>query len=250
MAKIVLGPNSYILPLEYTALKSDSVIGYAYLRCSTEMQVKDSGSVEAQLAEITRYAAGRNIILVAAYVDAAVSGKFKWKDRPALTALVEKVKKSDVIIAYDISRFGRDAEDTLNFLNKVTDEAVGAKVHSTTMGDMNHQRLLFLIMAGVAEEDRRQISARVKNAMKLKADKGELKCRPRFGERKTAVKGVFEPHPEQMKVIERVLELREHGVSLSEIARKLKSEMPAMGYGKKDWYVTDVSRIIKHHIAP
>jgi DNA invertase Pin-like site-specific DNA recombinase len=247
-SQISLGPNSYILPLEHSALTKESIVGYAYLRCSTQMQVKEHGSVEAQLAAIERYVLDKNITLVAAYVDAAVSGKTDWTDRVALSALVSKLKKNNVVVCYDVTRLGRDAADTLGFVKQLGKKGKEVSVHITTIGDITGiQKTLFGVMAVLAEQERDDISARVKNAMRLLSEKGELKCRPKFGESHNGTKHGYEPDPEAIKVLDylRKIKAETPEISYRAMTRAVNEKFDASMFRKKAWYPTDIIRYCK-----
>lgn len=89
---------------------------YLYTRVSTEIQL-DGYSLEAQKDRLRREAAHRGMKVVGEYSDEGKSGK-NIKGRPAfqqmLTDIKEKKDDVDYVLVFKLSRFGRNAADTLN----------------------------------------------------------------------------------------------------------------------------------------
>lgn len=90
---------------------------YAYLRVSTLQQV-DGNSLEGQEAEIRRYCEYQNIDIIGVYTDGGKSGK-SIAGRPEFQRMlrdVEEKREVRYIVAWKMSRFGRNACDSLNAL--------------------------------------------------------------------------------------------------------------------------------------
>ena len=90
---------------------------YAYLRVSTFIQVEGK-SLEGQLKEIEAYCNAFNIKLEAVYSDEGKSGK-SVQGRPEfrkMMADIEEKQEVDYVIVWKLSRFGRNARESLNSL--------------------------------------------------------------------------------------------------------------------------------------
>lgn len=77
-----------------------------YLRMSTDMQVH---SIDHQLAAITTFAEREGLTITQTYADPGRSG-LTLKGRPALRSLLEDVERGpefEVLLVYDVSRWGR-----------------------------------------------------------------------------------------------------------------------------------------------
>ena len=132
---------------------SDSFV--SYLRVSTDRQGRSGLGIEAQRAAVASYLSGFGAAPVAEFVEVE-SGK--RADRPELArALTEcRVRKATLVIA-KLDRLARDA----HFLLGLQRSGI-----AFTAADMpNANRLTVGIMAMVAEEERRAISARTKAAL-------------------------------------------------------------------------------------
>lgn len=242
MERKVLNPHSYILYPKEVDSKSKK-IGRAYCRCSTDKQVKDNGSVEVQLEIVTRYANNNNIMLVAIYFDEAVSGTKKTNERLALDTVRKDLKKDETLICTAASRLGRNLASTFTLTEEL--EKRGVNVHLTDIGDITgSQRLVFNMMMVMAANEQKQISERVSAAMQHIKAKGELKTRPKFGERWTGIKRTYETDTEAMEIIEYLRELRltEPEISYREMARRLNEEFNPSMFKKKTWRGPDIKR--------
>lgn len=96
---------------------------YIYTRVSTEVQV-DGYSLEAQKERLRREAAHRGMKVVGEYSDEGRSGK-NITGRPEFKKMLQDIKSSkddvDYVLVFKLSRFGRNAADTLNSLQYMED---------------------------------------------------------------------------------------------------------------------------------
>ena len=127
----------------------------AYYRVSTDRQGRSGLGLEAQRLTVARHAVGCGGIVIAAFEEVE-SGR--RGDRPQLTrALVECRLRRSVLLIAKLDHLARDAHFLLG-LDKAGVECIAA--------DMPYaNRLTINIMALVAEEEARAISARTKAAL-------------------------------------------------------------------------------------
>lgn len=84
-----------------------------YCRTSSEGQ-RDNTSIPTQKAEIERFAAARGWTIVGWYIDESKSGsKIEGRDEFARMMRDAANGDFDVIVVYDINRFGRDGTDII-----------------------------------------------------------------------------------------------------------------------------------------
>ncbi|MBL8251978.1 MAG: recombinase family protein, partial [Candidatus Competibacter sp.] len=147
-----------------------------YIRVSTEGQAQDGVSLDAQRAKIAAWCDLNDYDLTAVHVDAGISGK-SADNRPGLQAALAECKKGSALVVYSLSRLARSTRDTIEIserLNKVGGDLVSLseKIDTTTAAG----KMVFRMMAVLAEFERDQISERTASAMQFKKAKGE-----RFG---------------------------------------------------------------------
>ena len=149
---------------------------YIYTRVSTEMQV-DGYSLEAQRERIIREARNRNMKVVGEYSDEGKSGK-NIKGRPAFTQMLEDIKagKDDVdyVLVFKLSRFGRNAADTLNSLQYMEDFGVNLLcVEDGIDSAAGAGKLIISVLAAVAEIERENIKEQTMAGRVQKAREGK-----------------------------------------------------------------------------
>lgn len=136
-----------------------------YVRMSTDHQ---RYSTENQADAIRRYAAGRGIEIVRTYADEGKSG-LRLDGRDALKCLIEDVQAKrtefEVILVYDVSRWGRfqDADESAYY--EYTCRRAGIEVHYCAEQFENDGSPISTIVKGVkramAGEYSRELSAKV-----------------------------------------------------------------------------------------
>lgn len=192
-----------------------------YVRVSTDEQAASGLSLLAQTARIRDYARALGYKIVAVEQD-AVSGKMAPAKRPGFGRVLDAIKggRADGLIAYKLDRISRS---TLHIL-KLADEAkrrgwqllsVTEQLDSSTACG----EFVLVILAGLAQMERRQIAERTKLGMEQIAREGRARSwkipfgfriegEPtattlRAGDRRPLVK-----HPGEQKLLQEILRLR------------------------------------------
>jgi DNA invertase Pin-like site-specific DNA recombinase len=136
---------------------------------------------EMQLVELREYAARRGWQVIEEYVDHGVSGA--KESRPALNRLMAdaKQRRFDVVAVWKIDRFGRSLKHLVNALADL--ESLGvAFVSLKDSLDLTTAsgRLLFQLVAAMAEFERSLIQERVRAGIRNARAKGRRLGRPRL----------------------------------------------------------------------
>lgn len=160
---------------EVTCMK-ERINAYMYTRVSTEMQV-DGYSLEAQEQEIKDYACKNNINIVAKYTDEGKSGKSIEK-RDGFQQMLNDIKadKDNVkyVIAFKLSRIGRNASDVLNANQILKDYGVYIICIKDGINTENaNSSLILSVMASVAEMERETIITQTMAGRMQKARDGK-----------------------------------------------------------------------------
>lgn len=99
---------------------------YIYTRVSTSMQV-DGFSLDAQKDKLRRYAEFQQMYIAGEYSDEGKSGK-NIDGRPDFLRMLTDIEngkdKIDYVLVFKLSRFGRNAADVLNSLQRMQDYGV------------------------------------------------------------------------------------------------------------------------------
>lgn len=195
-----------------------------YVRVSTTGQAVDGVSLEAQRARIEAYCTLNGLTLVNVFVDAGLSGK-RADNRPELqNALAAVCEASGVLVCYSLSRLARSTKDTIAIserLDKAGADLVSLseKIDTTSAAG----KMVFRMLAVMAEFERDVISERTTTAMSHKRSQGERVGEIPFGFQLAADGVALVQCDREQAVIQTIHSLRGKGLSLRAIAAELES---------------------------
>ena len=215
-----------------------------YIRVSTEGQATDGVSLDAQRAKIAAWCDLNDYTLVAVHVDAGISGK-SADNRPGLQAALAECRKGAALVVYSLSRLARSTRDTIEIserLNKIGADMVSLseKVDTTTAAG----KMVFRMLAVLAEFERDQISERTAMALQHKKAHGEKTggAVPYGYDLDSDGKNLIE-NPAEQTVIRQARELHAAGLSLRAIAAKLDERGFAARNGRH-FQATQIQRMV------
>ena len=128
-----------------------------YLRISTPNE-KFGQTTENQMPELTSYCDRMDYEIVKIYED-QVSGAKSRERRPAYNELCKDafLKKFDVVIAWDVSRWGRSLKEFITFLADMDDKGIGVVAVKNGLDTSSSSGRLMMKMISVFEEWNREI---------------------------------------------------------------------------------------------
>ncbi|HEY5864593.1 MAG TPA: recombinase family protein [Candidatus Tectomicrobia bacterium] len=199
----------------------------AYVRVSTPGQRDEGVSLDAQRSKITAWCGVMGYELVATYADEGLSGHSMDK-RPGLhQATSAACTRGCVLVVYSLSRLARNTRETLE-LGETFAQA-GADIVSLSENiDTTSAagKMVFRMLAVLAEFERDQISERTSMGMAYKRQQGQRISRHiPYGQQLSADGVHLEPNAAEQKVIAVAKELHAAGLS----SRKIAAELDARG---------------------
>ena len=215
---------SYFRKLTY--LQQGCMAVYGYIRVSTDRQAEDGESLGTQQRIIEGYAMMNGLKLDKVFIERGVSGSRPVGERPEGARLLSTLDSGDVVITPKLDRLFRSALDSLDVLAKLKER--GVSLHMIDLGgDVTGNgisKLVFTILSAVAEAERDRIRERIRD---VKTDQrkrqrylgGIVPFGWRIGER-----GALVELPEQQRAIQRIIELRQNGLSLRAISALIAAE--------------------------
>jgi len=215
------------------------VIGYA--RVSTQGQVDDGVSLDAQESKIRAWAA-LNDAEVTLYRDEGISGK-RADNRPGLQSALHAAGKGDVIVVYSLSRLSRSTKDTLQLTELLQKKDVdlvslSEKIDTTS----STGKMVFRLLAVLNEFERDQISDRTKFALAYKRqNKEKTGGDVPFGY--NVIDGHLVEDPSEQKALVLIQDLMRSGHSLRSVCRELEAQGHKTKRGGTTWQPQVVSRI-------
>jgi DNA invertase Pin-like site-specific DNA recombinase len=218
---------------------------FGYVRVSTTGQAVDGVSLEAQRARIEAYCLLNELELAAVFVDAGLSGK-RADNRPELQNALNAVCQSGgVLVCYSLSRLARSTKDTIAIserLDKAGADLVSLseKIDTTSAAG----KMVFRMLAVMAEFERDVISERTATAMAHKKSQGERVGEIPFGYQLAADGVALVACEKEQAVIQTIQSLRDKGLSLRAIAVELEAAGLAAKKAKA-WNAVTISNILK-----
>lgn len=218
----------------------------AYIRVSTHEQATEGVSLEAQQAQITAWCERNGYQLAEVCVDAGISGS-RMDNRPALNQALAAIKPGNALVFYSLSRLGRSTRDIL----AISDQLQACKADMVSLSEQFDTttaagKLMFGMLALLAEFERGLVSERTKMALAQKKATGEVYSPIPYGYRE--IEGRLVEVSKEAGVVADILRKRDQGRSYDAIA----SELNANGIPSKrggNWYASTVHYLVKRQAA-
>jgi putative DNA-invertase from lambdoid prophage Rac len=187
---------------------------WGYCRVSTAEQANNGDSLETQKQQITGYAMIKGWTVSGFFIETGVSGSISLTDRPEGKRLLAAVVNGDVIVSPKLDRIFRSARDALNTLEDL--KAEGVSLHLIDLGgdviNNGMGKLVFTILAAVAESERDRIRERIRDVKRHLASQGVYGGGKRpFGF--DEIDGRLVPNETEQHTIKRMIEMRTAGAS-------------------------------------
>jgi site-specific DNA recombinase len=222
----------------------------AYLRVSTAEQAHTGLGLAAQRRSIEQYAELYGLQVERWVVDDGYSAKDL--DRPGvqeLLGMLDRKQVSGVIVA-KLDRLSRSVRDVGALVERyfASDRSrlvsVGEQLDTTSAAG----RLVLNVLASVGQWEREAIGERTKAALAVKRRNGERTGGIPYGSRLAPDGSTLIPDPEEQETLQRILELREAGLSYDSIVTVLdRNDVRARG---SRWHATTVRRVLLRAGSP
>ena len=212
------GKTIYDLPLRVTF----------YARVSTE-KVEQQGSLENQIQYYTEFIQKNpNWTYVPGYIDEGISGTSTYK-RDSFLRMIEDAKRGmfDFIITKEISRFSRNTLDSIQYTQELLDTNVGVLFQNDNINTLDSDsEFRLIVMAGVAQDEVRKLSERLKFGFRQSIKNGHVLGNNRLWgyDKKDCKLTIIPEQAEAVKLIFQLYATGNYGL------RKLSQELTRRGY--------------------
>lgn len=216
-----------------------------YVRVSTQKQVSDGLSIEAQTAKIRQWADFHDYELIHLFIDEGLSGK-NVINRPQLNQALSLLKQDMAFVFYSLSRVSRNVIDTISIGERI--RTAGADMVSLsekidTTGAAG--RMIFNLLAVLNQFERDQVSERTKMVMGYLRENNKVYSHVPYGYDRQDNDLIV--NTEESKQIEYMIKLRMKGYGFRKIATTLNKENIKSKHGGK-WYSKTVEQVIQRNI--
>jgi len=202
-------------------------------------------SLDVQRERIRAYAVAKGLVLVDVLADEGVSGKDL--KRPALEDVLERCRRGEVghVIVWKLDRLTRR---TRHLLSLVEDLFLARKIELHSVSESldtstPHGRFVLTLFGGLAQMERELIGERTRSALAFKRENGQPTSHPPLGFRPNGSKRHrMIPVPEELAVVQRILNLHQRGQGYHAIAAKLtEGGVPSKRGGR--WHAFTVKKV-------
>jgi site-specific DNA recombinase len=198
-----------------------NAMGYA--RVSTELQVTDGVSLEAQQAKIRAWCEANSCELVGMHVDARISG-CRSDNRPGLQeALTSACRHKAALVVYSLSRLARSTKDAILISERLAKHgadlvSLSERIDTTTAAG----KMVFRMLAVLAEFERDQVAERTKGALgHLRSQGKRISGKIPYGYDLAPDGENLLPNPEEQNGLQLIQRLRDKGLGRRRIACEL-----------------------------
>jgi len=216
----------------------------AYLRVSSDQQVKTGYGLSGQRTACEEFAQRRGWTISDWYMDEGISGKYGLHKRPGLDAALKSLKRGDVLLSIGRDRIARSVELLIE-IGKIIKKKKACIITCDGTGEleMNASNWLAVIMRDVVSEyERMNCGERTHRALMDKKSKGLVYGEIPYGWRKAADGVHLEKDEYEQQIIAEVLKMNESGISIRDICpilneRGIKTKKGGT-WGKTNlWYI-------------
>lgn len=166
-----------------TMYNMDSKYAIAYARVSTDRQVREGQSLEAQVKKIKDYCKYEQLPLSDdnIFIEPGISGR-ETEKRDKFKAMMDSIKVGALLIVTSISRLSRSVEDTIRIVKFLKERGADLVILDTKVDTSTAAgKLIMNMLASLAEFESDQTSERVSATMQYMSREGTLITKPRYG---------------------------------------------------------------------
>lgn len=219
----------------------------AYCRVSTKHEEQQQ-SLTAQISYYSNYIQSNpNWELIAVYSDAA-SGT-RAVNRPGYQQLMKDCinKKIDLILVKSLSRFGRDALETIRQVRKLKKMNIGIYIEIGGLNTLNINDSIIDQLAAVDQAESHFRSENIKFGIRhrMRSGKTVLNHTQFLGYTK-GPDGVLQIVPEEAEVVRKIFDLYIQGNGVRKIKRYLEEQGIKTVTGKAEWSTSTIDRMLSN----
>lgn len=180
------------------------------------------------------------------YVDEGISGT-SVKKRMGFRKMIADAekKKFDLLLTKEISRFARNTLDSILYTRQLKSLGIGVIFLNDNINTMEaDSELRLTIMAGIAQEESRKISERVKWGQKR-----SMENKVAFGSRVygyNIANGKLSVNPEEADIVRTIFRLYMEGMGSHILAKELRNKGVLTPTGSRNWTNATILRILKN----
>lgn len=228
-------------------IRKEKIKVAAYCRVSTDSD-EQQHSLKNQIAFYENYIQQNpHWTFVAVYCDTA-SG-LRTDKRPGYRQMLEDCnkKKIDMIIVKSLSRFGRDALETIKTIRRLKAMNIGVYVETGKFNTLTVDHSIVDIYAAICQQESKTRSDNIKFGIRqrMKSGKALLNHSQFLGYNK-GEDGVLQIVPEEAEIVKKIFELYVQGNGVRKIKKYLENNGIKTVTGKTEWSTSTIDRMLSN----
>lgn len=232
---------------KYIPIKDQRLRVAAYCRVSTRHE-EQYHSLEAQMVYYTDYIERNpNWAFVAVYSD--IASGVHTANRPGYRQLMEDCAKGkiDLILVKSLSRFGRDALETIRQARKLKRMNIGIYIEIGGLNTLNVSDSMIDQLAALDQAESHFRSENIKFGIRhrMRSGKTVLNHTQFLGYTK-GPDGVLQIVPEEAEIVRKIFDLYIQGNGVRKIKRYLEEHGIKTVTGKSEWSTSTIDRMLSN----
>ena len=231
----------------HAPVKEQQIRVAAYCRVSTKHEEQQK-SLEAQIDYYTNYIRNHlNWILVAVYSDTAPGTH--TNQRPGYQQLLKDCvsKKVDLILVKSLSRFGRDALETIHQIRRLENMNIGIYIETGGINTLNASDSVIDQLAAIDQAESHYRSENIKFGIRHRMRNGKTVLNhTQFLGYTKGPDGILQVVPEEAEVVRKIFDLYVQGNGVRKIKRYLEEHGIKTVTGKSEWSTSTIDRILSN----
>ncbi len=219
----------------------------AYCRVSTRHE-EQYHSLEAQITYYTNYIKRNpNWKFVAVYSD--VASGVRAANRPGYQQLMRDCtsRKLDLILVKSLSRFGRDALETIRQIRKLKQMNIGVYIETGGLNTLNISNSMIDQLAALDQAESHFRSENIKFGIRhrMRSGKTVLNHTQFLGYTK-GPDGILQVVPKEAEIVRKIFDLYVQGNGVRKIKRYLEEHGIKTVTGKSEWSTSTIDRMLSN----
>lgn len=219
----------------------------AYCRVSTRHE-EQQYSLAAQTSYYTNYIQNHpNWVLVEVYSDTA-SGT-RTNQRPSYQKLMKDCskRKIDLILVKSLSRFGRDALETIRQIRRLKKMSIGVYIENGGLNTLNVSDSMIDQLAALAQAESHFRSENIKFGIRHRMRNGKTVLNhTQFLGYTKGPDGILQIVPEEAEIVRKIFDLYIQGNGVRKIKRYLEEHGIKTVIGKSEWSTSTIDRMLSN----
>ena len=219
----------------------------AYCRVSTKYE-EQQHSLAAQINYYTDYIQNHpNWVLVEVYSDTAFGTS--TNRRPSYQKLMRDCtkRKVDLILVKSLSRFGRDALETIRQIRRLKKMNIGVYIENGGLNTLNVSDSMIDQLAALAQAESHFRSENIKFGIRYRMRNGKAVLNhTQFLGYTKGPDGILQIVPEEAEIVRKIFDLYIQGNGVRKIKRYLEEHGIKTVTGKSEWSTSTIDRMLSN----